>query len=272
MSARKLEIRGNLESSYPDVFSPDAISALEALASLDADRKALMSARIERRAARARNKQRITFLDPKATIARTKIKVQDARDGNFVGAEIPKDLQRQWIQGTGPAAKPNSPVDKSIRNIAYALLSGADGWMFDGEDALGQIASMSLDNQRNLKLAIHRDPAFMKHAEQVAKEMNQWGQGFFGRPIIEDWIKQLDFTTKIFRARGLHLEDRHVRHADGSGFSASIVDATLYIVNNHKRLRDTGCSLVYYLPKIQTAEEAAYWGDVLSALEQHLGL
>ena len=45
-------------------------------------------------------------------------------------------------------------MDKSIRNVAYALLSGADGWMFDGEDALGQISTMSLDNQRNLKLAI----------------------------------------------------------------------------------------------------------------------
>ena len=212
-----LEIRGNLKNEYRDVFTDEAIAALNALAHLDKDRKQLMAARIERRATRARNKQRLAFLDPQSTIGRTNIKVQDARDGNFVGTEIPRDLQRQWIQGTGPAAKPHSPVDKSIRNIAYALLSGADGWMFDGEDALGQISSMSLDNQRNLKLAIHRDPAFMKPAEQVAKEMNQWAQGFFGRAIIENWVKQLDFTTKIFRARGLHLEDRHVRNADGSG-------------------------------------------------------
>jgi malate synthase len=28
------------------------------------------------------------------------------------------------------------------------MLSGADGWMFDGEDALGQVDAMSLDNQR----------------------------------------------------------------------------------------------------------------------------
>ncbi len=172
MAARKLEIRGNLENAYADVFTPEAVAALEALAGLDADRKAVMAARIERRAARARNKQRIDFLDPQATIARTRIKVQDARAGAFLGSEIPRDLQRQWIQGTGPAAKPNAPVEKSIRNIAYALLSGADGWMFDGEDALGQIATMSLDNQRNLKLAIHRDPVFTKAAEQVAGEMN----------------------------------------------------------------------------------------------------
>lgn len=272
MAARRLEIRGNLESAYADVFTPESVAALEALAGLDADRKAVMAARIERRAARARNQQRIAFLDPQATIARTKIKVQDARAGAFLGSEIPWDLERQWIQGTGPAAKPHAPVEKSIRNVAYALLSGADGWMFDGEDALGQVSTMSLDNQRNLKLAIERGPVFLKVAEQVAGEMNQWAQGFFGRRIISDWKDQLDFTTKIFRARGLHLDDRHVRHAGGAGFSASIVDAVLYIVNNHRRLRDAGASLVLYLPKIQTAEEAAVWNDILSTLEQHLGL
>src|SRR4051794_11420262 len=104
MAARKLEIRGNLEKAYADVFTPEAVAALEALAGLNADRKALMAARIERRAARARNQQRIDFLDPEATIARTGIKVQDARAGSFLGTEIPRDLQRQWIQGTGPAS------------------------------------------------------------------------------------------------------------------------------------------------------------------------
>src|SRR4051812_15050984 len=162
MAARKLEIRAKLETVYPDVLTPETIEALDKLASLDSDRQVVMRARIARRADRSRNKQRIEFLDPNATIARTTIKVQDARDGNFVGSEIPADLRRQWIQGTGPAAKPNSRIESSIRNIAYALLSGADGWMFDGEDALGQISTMSLDNQRNLKMAIHRDPIFMK--------------------------------------------------------------------------------------------------------------
>src|SRR5712671_6190087 len=226
MGARSFEIRSNVETAYPDVYTPAALGALEALSALDADRKAVMTARTARRLARARNKERIKFLDPDAPIPRTHIKVRDARFGAFIGSAIPKDLQRQWIQGTGPAAKPNAPTENSIRNVAYALLSGADGWMFDGEDALGQTATMSLDNQRNLKLAIDRAPVFMQAAEKVAAEMNQWANGFFGRPIIADWVKQLDFTTKIFRARGLHLDDRHVRHADGSGFSASIVDMT----------------------------------------------
>ncbi len=266
-----LEIRAGVDRNYADVFTPEAVAALLALAPLEARRLELMRARLDRRRARQQQRQRIDFLPADGTLAGG-LSVADARAGRFAGSEIPPDLQRQWVQGTGPAAKPGVPVEKSIRNVAYALLSGADGWMFDGEDALGQVSTMSLDNQRNLKLAIARDPLFLRVAEQVAGEMNAWAQTFFGRPIVDDWRRQLDFTTRIFRARGLHLDDRHVRLAGGSGFSASIVDAVLYVVNNQRALRDAGASVVLYLPKIQTAEEAAFWNTILTGLESHLAI
>ena len=266
------EIRAGVQQRYADVLTPTALGVLADLAELDSDRKELMQARLERRRRRAQNSERIQFLDPEATIGRTGIKVADARAGRFTGSAIPEDLKCQWIQGTGPAAKPRAPIENSIRNVAYALLSGADGWMFDGEDALGQIETMSLDNQRNLRLAFAKDPVFLQTAEIVAGQMNSWAEGFFGHKIVEDWQKQLDFTTKIFRARGLHLEDRHIRNADGSGFSASIVDAALYVAANHESLAQQGASLVFYLPKIQTAEEAALWHDILGGVESCLGL
>jgi malate synthase len=268
----RLDYRNSVLRAYPGVYTRAALEALEVLAPLNRDRRELMAGRIARRLARENGRQRIAFLDPQALIPRTRIRVQDARDGNFEGSEIPADLKRQWIQGTGPATKPRASMESGLRNAAYAMLSGADGWMFDGEDALGQVDTMSLDNQRNLQLAIAQDPLFLRVAEKVAAGMNQWAQDFFGRSIIADWRRQLDFTTTIFRARGLHLDDRHVREQDGAGFSASIVDLTLYVVNNHQRLRDSGASIVLYLPKIQTAEEAALWNDLLAALEQHLGL
>ena len=270
--ASVLEYRPHLLQSYPDVYTPQALAALEALAPLDAPRREVMAARTARRQARARDGRRIGFLDPDAVIPRTSITVRDARAGRFDGGEIPPDLRRQWIQGTGPATRPRASVENGLRNVAYALLSGADGWMFDGEDALGQVATMALDNQRNLRLAIARDPRFLAVAEEVAAEMNRWAAGFFDRPIIADWNAQLDVTTRIFRARGLHLDDRHVRWKDGQGFSASLVDLALYVVNNHERLRAEGRSVVLYLPKIQTAEEAALWNEMLVALEEHLGL
>ncbi len=270
--ANTIEIRDNLQKTYSDVYTPETLAALEALAHFNAVIKEVMAARIQKRAERYQNKTRITFPDPGSYIPRTNIKVQDARDGKFEGSVIPADLQRQWIQGTGPAAKPNAPVESSIRNVAYALLSGADGWMFDGEDALGQTGSMSLDNQRNLKLAIRKDPIFLKVAEQVAGQMNEWAMGFLGRSIITDWKEQLNFTTKIFRARGLHLDDRHIRDANGVAMAASIVDLVLYVVNNYRQLQQEGSSIVLYLPKIQKAEEAAVWNEMLTALENHLGI
>ena len=267
-----IQIRDHLDTDYSEVYTPEVLTALNSLAELNVKRLDVMRKRMERRTERGEKQQPLTFPNPEENIGRTEIKVQDARDGKFVGSEIPADLQRQWIQGTGPGAKPNSPLDRSIRNVAYALLSGADGWMFDGEDALGQITTMSLDNQRNLKLAIARDDVFIRAAEQVAKEMNQWSVSFLGHETIDDWQSQLSFTTKIFRTRGLHLDARHIRDGDGNGYSASLVDMVTYIVNNHQQLQATNASIVLYLPKIQIAEEAALWNEMISALETHLGL
>jgi len=266
-----LQIRDTLAKDYADIYTQEALVALTFMAQHNTEQKRLMAERAQRRALRIKQWKPIAFLDPNDVIRGTGIKVQDARDGKFVGAVIPHDLQRQWLQGTGPAAKPNSPTKANLRNVAYALLSGADGWMFDGEDALGQITTMSLDNQVSLKLAIARDPLFLKVAEAVSVEMNAWAQDFFGHDIITDWRSQLDFTTKIFRARGLHLDDRHIR-LNGESLSAAIVDMTLYVVNNHKALLDAGSSIVLYLPKIQTAEEAGFWNRMMTALEGHLEL
>lgn len=268
----RLRLRDGIQQHYPDVLTPVALDALEALAGFNSKRRQIMHERITRRATRFKDGRRIGFLDPAAAIAGTWITVQQARAGQFDGSDIPHDLQCQWIQGTGPATRPRSTVEAGIRNVAYALLSGADGWMFDGEDALGQVDTMSLDNQRNLTIAFAGKEPFLSIAENVAAEMNAWAEGFFGREIIKDWKQQLDFTTRIFRPRGLHLDDRHICDGNGEGFSAAIVDAALYVVNNHRTLRSQGRSIVLYLPKIQTADEAALWNAILSGLEQHLGL
>jgi malate synthase len=257
---------------YPDVYTPGALATLEALAPLDGRRLELMDSRIDRRRRRAAEGEHLSFLPETTVIDGTTITVADARAGRFEGAVIPHDLQRQWIQGTGPATKPRASTASGLRNVAYALLSGADGWMFDGEDALGQVDSMSLDNFRNMKLAFAGDPQFHDVAQVVAGEMNNWAVDFHGREIISDWQEQLQVTTRIFRARGLHLDDRHIAHEDGHGYSASMADAALYLANNAETLRTEGRSVVLYLPKIQTASEAAHWATILDAIEDHLRL
>ncbi len=179
-----------------------------------------------------------------------------------------------------PGHRPGRQADgdasrASIRNVAYALLSGADGWMFDGEDALGQVVD-----------DVARQPAQPQAGDRIAtrcflqrrrsrspREMNPWAQGFLGRPIVDDWRRQLDFTTKIFRA-ARPAPRRSPRAATRTAPASPPRSSTLalYVVNNHRRLRESGASIVLYLPKIQTAEEAALWNDMLAALERHLGL
>jgi malate synthase len=252
-----IEIRQAARSAYSDVYTPEAIEAMKALAPLDDDRHAVMASRIDRRRARAAARQRITFLDPNATIARTNIRVQDARDGKFVGSEIP-----QTCSGSGsrePARAPSraAPIDKSIRNVAYALLSGADGWMFDGEDALGQVATMSLDNQRSLKLADPPRPVVHEGGRGSVARDEPVGERVLRRETISDWRSSsisrprssaraaCTSTTVTFAARTAAASRR--RSSTWRSMSSTTI----------RRLRDSGASIVLYLPKIQTAEEAA---------------
>ena len=97
----KLQIRNNLQNSYSDIYTPEAMEALAVLSRFNADQKTVMSKRYQRRAERTRNKEKIAFLNADEFIPRTNIMVQDARDGKFIGSEIPHDLQRQWIQASG---------------------------------------------------------------------------------------------------------------------------------------------------------------------------
>src|SRR4051812_37668001 len=107
-------INENIQQDYSDLYTQEVLNALSSLSHFNKEIKEAMSARIKRRAERQIQKKKITFLNADSLIPRTRIKVQDARDGKFDGTVIPADLQRQWIHGTGPAAKPNAPLENSL--------------------------------------------------------------------------------------------------------------------------------------------------------------
>ena len=173
---RGLEIRAGVDRAYSDVLTPEAVAAL-------------LRAAIARRAARRADAGADRAAAPPAG-AQAAHRVPSGRRHDRRHRPHGRGRARRPVRRQRDPARPaaavdsghrarrrsrGAPVEKSIRNVAYALLSGADGWMFDGEDALGQVSTMSLDNQRNLKLAIARDPLFLQVAEQVAGEMNALG-------------------------------------------------------------------------------------------------
>ena len=67
----RLLIRDNLVEEYADVYTPEALAALDALAHFNHEQKAVMAKRIDRRMRRFRNHEPIGFLKPESRIART---------------------------------------------------------------------------------------------------------------------------------------------------------------------------------------------------------
>ena len=56
-----IQIRDGLKDQYTDVYTPEALAALEALSGVNKKQKALMAKRYQRRNDRYSNKKRITF-------------------------------------------------------------------------------------------------------------------------------------------------------------------------------------------------------------------
>src|SRR5207253_1807883 len=77
LSGRRVVLRwrGNVGTAYDDVLTSGVVAALNELARLDVDRRALMQARLDRRAVRRQRHERIGFLNPDDLIGRTRLRV-----------------------------------------------------------------------------------------------------------------------------------------------------------------------------------------------------
>jgi malate synthase len=75
----------------------------------------------------------------------------------------------------------------------------------------------------------------------------------------------------LVRPRGWHLDEKHVR-IDGVPMSASLFDLGLFAFHNAHPLAAKDRGPYFYLPKLQSMEEASLWNDVLAHIEQMLGL
>jgi malate synthase A len=75
----------------------------------------------------------------------------------------------------------------------------------------------------------------------------------------------------IVRPRGWHLDEKHVL-VDGQRLSASLFDLGLFCFHNAAALAAKDRGPYFYLPKLQSMEEAALWNAVLGDIETMLGL
>ncbi|OEE69839.1 malate synthase A [Enterovibrio norvegicus FF-33] len=217
-----------------DVLTDDALSFLHTLAVRFADRiPALLTAR-EARQAKFDAGELPDFLVETANIREESWKIRG----------IPEDLQDRRLEITGP------PERKMVIN---ALNANVKVFMADFEDSFSPAWGPVLQGQRNLTDAINRTISYENP-----------GNG-------KQYALSEDPAVLICRVRGLHLKEKHVL-LSGKPIPGALFDFGLYFYRNHKALMESGSGPYFYLPKLQSHQEAAWWNDVFCFTEDHFDL
>jgi malate synthase len=161
---------------------------------------------------------------------------------DFTVAPVPDALQDRRVEITGPTSR---------KMVINALNSGASGFMADFEDSNSPLWSNMIGGQVNLADAARGS---MEH-EEKGKQYR-----------LDD-----DHAVLLVRPRGLHLPERHMR-IDGADVAGAFVDFGLYVHRNAEALLERGRGPYFYIPKLESHEEAALWRDAFSIAEETLGL
>ncbi len=169
---------------------------------------------------------------------------QAIRDGDWRVAEIPEAIRDRRVEITGP-------VDRKM--IINALNSGAKVFMADFEDSSSPVWEAMLEGQQNLRDAV------AGAIEYTSPEGKHYA------------LKPESKTVLMVRPRGWHLDEKHVT-VDGQRISGSLFDLALFAFHNAATQAAKGLGPFFYLPKLQSHQEAALWDEVMAFVEVRLGL
>ncbi|NYJ74109.1 malate synthase A [Allobranchiibius huperziae] len=228
------KIRGAFGDRYDEILTQDALAFVSALDGEFAGRRAELLAR-RRERARA---------------------INAGEDLEFQADTAPVRADSSWQVATpGPGLEDRrceliAPV---YRNTAmHALESGAAVWVADLEDAMAPSWSNLIQGQVTLYDAARGELNLRREDGQVRRQPEHT-------------------PTIVLRPRGWHLCEKHIS-IDGRPVSATLVDFGLYFFHNAQALIERGAGPYFYLPKIESHEEARLWNDVFRFAQDALGI
>jgi len=167
----------------------------------------------------------------------------EIRSGRWRVAEPPADLQDRRVEITGP-------TDRKM--IINALNSGANVFMADFEDSNSPTWNNMIQGQANLCDAVD-------------------GTIGYTSPEGRDYRLDEEHATLMVRPRGWHLVEKHFL-IEGEPISASLFDFGLFFFHNAKSLIRGGTGPYFYLPKLESRNEARLWNDVFLVAQDALGI
>lgn len=234
-----IDVLGQAEGQS-DVLTPAALRFLSGLHQrFDPQRQARLKARRERQA----------FFDG-GGLPDFREDTRDIRTGDWKVAALPQALLDRRVEITGP-------VDPKM--VMNALNSGAKVYMADFEDSTSPTWPNLIAGQRALFAAVRGTLEFT--APGTAENP---GKHYALRPFEEQ-------AVLMVRPRGWHLDEKHL-HIDGTPISGSLFDLGLFAFHNAHVLAGKDRGPYFYIPKLQSMEEAQLWDDVLDHIERELDL
>jgi malate synthase len=160
----------------------------------------------------------------------------------FTVAPPPDALRDRRTEITGP-------VDRKM--MINALNSGAKVFMADFEDANSPTWENVVDGQHNVHDAVRRTISL--DTQEKSYRLND------------------EIATLVIRPRGWHLLERH-HEVDGAPISGSLFDFGLVVFHNAREQLERGNGPYFYLPKLESHEEARLWARAFAIAEDELDL
>ena len=226
------EVTGQPTPSSDAILTPDALAFVADLhATFNARREQLLEDRVARQEALDAGAEP-DFLPETA----------DVRARDWFVAPTPADLQRRWVEITGPVTR---------KMMINAFNCGANVFMADFEDALSPTWENVVEGQQNLTEAVRRTLSLETKKKAYRLKDN--------------------IATLLVRPRGWHLTEKHVL-VDGQPISASLFDFGLFMFHNAQETLDRGSGPYFYLPKLESHLEARLWNDVFNHAQDGLGV
>ena len=169
---------------------------------------------------------------------------RDIRESEWSVGGIPADLMDRRVEITGPT---------NAKMIINALNSGARVFMADFEDATSPVWDELIQGQVNLR--------------------NYWrGRLGFTDPDSGKGYEVGDNPAVLMvRPRGLHLPEDHVT-VDYKPVAGAFFDFALYAWHNARAALTKGSGPYFYIPKLESREEAELWSEVFALTENRLRL
>jgi len=228
-----MQVLGNMDKAeYKKILSKDALIFLEALVKKFGERRQNLLTDREAKQTQFDTGALPDFRDDTAAIR---------DDKTWKVATPPPELLDRRVEITGPIER---------KMIINALNSGAKVFMCCFEDASSPTWENMVDGQINLRDANLGTISYYDEKKQKNYQL-------VNNPAL-----------LIARPRGIHLPEQSIQF-NNQPIAGCLMDFALYFFHNYQSRAEQGLGVYYYIPKLESMEEAQWWDDIFSFTEQY---